>query len=395
MRILLITDRYPYPLTNGQNLRVFNIAKLLSKNHAISIACFANGNMASQAPELFVKTNTFERDSVNNGGFFAKILSALDVNQVEAESVSMKSFIERADSSGKYDILLICGWNVVKNIPSNRKLPLVIDAIDDSVLELERSISVSTSLFDKVKLTKRYYLMRAFEKKYIDSADKVIFAAEPDSETFNKISIKNTSVYIHNGVDFEYFSPDEKYGTEENLMIFEGSMDHAPNEDGMVYFHDVIFPMILVEEPTAKLKIVGKYPSSKITQFASDNVEITGRVDDIRPHVRSGSVFVCPLRIGSGIKNKILQAWSMEMPVVATSASVGGLHVNDGYNIVICDDPKEFAKVTISLLRDKDKRKQLGVSGRKTVIESYGWGAKAQEFENILHQVTRRTPSIQ
>jgi glycosyltransferase involved in cell wall biosynthesis len=107
-------------------------------------------------------------------------------------------------------------------------------------------------------------------------------------------------------------------------------------------------------------------------------------VEDIRPFLDRATVFVCPMRMGAGIKNKILQAWAMEKPVVATSTAIGGLRASPGENIVVATGPKAFAGAVVALLRDPSARQHLGKHGRDTVLTFYSWEQQARTFEHVL-----------
>ena len=171
-------------------------------------------------------------------------------------------------------------------------------------------------------------------------------------------------------------------------------MHHAPNVEGIIHFCHKILPEIRSALPDIKLKIVGREPTPEVRALASDHVEVTGWVDDVRPYVREAALFISPLIGGAGIKNKVLQAWSMEKAVLCTSISSGGLRTEPGRNIVIADSPAKFAEACIELLQDPDRRRELGRAGRATVLEHYTWQAKARELEELLRKaagLTNRT----
>src|SRR5262249_39716926 len=122
----------------------------------------------------------------------------------------------------------------------------------------------------------------------------------------------------------------------------------------------------------------------------SDAIRVTGFVDDVRPYLDRAAVFVCPLRKGAGLKNKILQAWAMAKPVVATTISAGGLECKDGEDIVIRDRPADFAEAVVTLFEGRETAARLGEAGRRNVVGRYTWCATARELESVFRQTVRR-----
>jgi len=183
-------------------------------------------------------------------------------------------------------------------------------------------------------------------------------------------------------------------------LVYTGLISWKPNEDAVLYFIKEIYPLVkrtLESEdfvgsdapggphqrraqgsrPTEPVRfiIVGKGPSQEIRDLAAQDpsITVTGFVDAVEPYVRGAAVFVVPLRIGSGTRLKILEAWAMGKAIVSTSVGCEGLDARDGENILIADTPEEFARKTVQLLTDDDLRSRLETGGRKTVEEQYSW----------------------
>ena len=141
-------------------------------------------------------------------------------------------------------------------------------------------------------------------------------------------------------------------------------MDWLPNEDGMTYFCREILPKIRQAEPEATLSIIGRAPTPAVRRLAEiPGVEVTGRVDDVRPHIARGAVYVVPLRIGGGTRLKIFEAMSMAKAVVSTTVGAEGLPVTSGRDIEIADEPARFAHAVVHLMRDTEARRAIGGRG--------------------------------
>ena len=139
---------------------------------------------------------------------------------------------------------------------------------------------------------------------------------------------------------------------EPATLVFEGNMMFGPNVDAARRLALEILPIVRAAIPAARLVLVGRDPAPEVRALAGESVEVTGTVDDVRPFLARGTVFACPMRLGSGIKNKILQAWAMARPVVATPASLGGLAAHDEDNLLVREDNLGFSEAVIELIRD-------------------------------------------
>jgi len=164
-------------------------------------------------------------------------------------------------------------------------------------------------------------------------------------------------------------------------------MGFAPSIDAVLYFCREIFPLIQEKISEVKFYIVGKNPSGEVRNLGSEQIFVTGYVDDVRLFLDRASVFVCPMRKGAGIKNKVLQAWAMAKPVVATSVALGGLRVVPDENIIVADGARSFAQKVVSLLENSYLREKLGRRARETVREHYSWEQQARSLEGALRSL--------
>jgi glycosyltransferase involved in cell wall biosynthesis len=150
--------------------------------------------------------------------------------------------------------------------------------------------------------------------------------------------------------------------------------------------------LIKQQHPSVFLEVVGRNPSRKLQALleTEESVRLTGWVEDIRPFLARGAVCIVPLRIGGGTRLKIFEAMAMGKAVVSTTVGAEGLPVQSGQNIRLADTPNDFAASVVSLLRNSDQRRRLGVSARKLVDENYSWRTVAESFSHVLQDVLGR-----
>jgi glycosyltransferase involved in cell wall biosynthesis len=183
-------------------------------------------------------------------------------------------------------------------------------------------------------------------------------------------------------VDTDYFRPSGAVAQEPSDLVFTGSMDWMPNEDGILWFVDEILPRIHERRPEATLTVVGRNPPPRIAALAGRDprLRVTGTVPDVRPYLERASVFVVPLRVGGGTRLKVYEALAMERALVSTTIGAEGLPVTDGRHLLLADEPAAFARAVLGLLDDPARCRVLGADGAAFVRQHFGWDRVADEF---------------
>jgi glycosyltransferase involved in cell wall biosynthesis len=394
MKILVTCDRYPSLPLDGLTLRIHHYARYLSQNHQLDLVCLGEDiSRNDQIEAYFDKVHVFPypRKAVAKG-LIAKLRNGLSPRRLYPVSSDVIAHLEKLAESRRYDLVWDAGCNMLFNLhPLAASTALLADQVDDGFLRMRREIELAPTLYKKVWTMKQFALTWLFSVFYVRSAQAVLFVSETDAKSFRRaVPFSNVAV-VENGVDETFFTPDPSaHAMQGDELVFEGSMSFGPNVDAAEYFVDSILPLIKRQLPNVHLTIVGRDPSDAVLALSSDDVEVTGSVPDIRPYLRKAAVFVCPMRGGAGIKNKILQAWAMGKAVVSTTAGVGSLKVSDGQNILVRDAPLDLANAVVELLRNPAKASQLGDGGRSTIEAHYTWAAKARELEALMEQIANR-----
>ncbi len=165
--------------------------------------------------------------------------------------------------------------------------------------------------------------------------------------------------------------------------MFIGSFLHPPNIDAVNWFVNEIFPVILEKIPEVKFYIIGSEPTNEVKQLASDNVIVTGFVEDVSPYFEQSKVFVSPLRYGAGLKGKIGQSMSFGLPIVTTTIGAEGFIVEET-PFIISDEPEEFAKNVVKLYNNKSVWEKLSNAGINTIKKHYSPESVAVTLNNIF-----------
>ena len=188
---------------------------------------------------------------------------------------------------------------------------------------------------------------------------------------------------LPNGVDTNTFASSEK-AFIKNRILFTGNMDYAPNVDAVQYFFHHIFPIIQSEIPEVEFIIAGQRPVPKVRELASQHIKVTGFIENLAHEYAKAHVVVSPLRIGAGTQNKVLEALSMDIPVVTTFVGYEGLGLPEGIGALPSNDADEFAHNVIRILRDDEFRLKMATEGGKVIRDRFSWPSIAKQLEKYL-----------
>jgi glycosyltransferase involved in cell wall biosynthesis len=299
--------------------------------------------------------------------------------------------IERTIEREGFDLIWVGGAKMLVYSRRIKNVPAFGDVADDGVRENWSQMWASRSPASFVRRWRDYASTRRFQTAYFQHCRVINVVTEEDRASILSQLPGLDVCVINNGVDAEYF---RSHGVEADVptVVFEGSMNFSPNAEAALYFCREVLPLLREVEPRARVLVVGNKPTDEVKAVAGPDVEVTGFVEDVRPYLDRAWVFVCPLLSGTGIKNKILQAWSMQKPVVATSISTGGL-VDASANLIVADGKRAIADAILRLFTDQAQRKLLGDRGRATVAQHYSWEAKARQMESVLVKVAGARPA--
>jgi GT2 family glycosyltransferase len=270
-------------------------------------------------------------------------------------------------------------------------IPAILTKHEVDFAACARRARLERGVFRRVRWFYNYLQVLDREVRLARKADAIVCMTEPDAASFRRFCSDVPVHVINTGVDLDFFRPPDPAASRPRL-VFVGAFQHHPNVDAMLYFCGAILPRIRLQVPDVEFVIVGSGPPPSIAALAeTPGIEVTGFVEDIRPHMASSSVYVVPLRLGVGIRGKILEAWAMGMPVVATPVACAGLRYEHGRNILVAESDEGFAEQVVTLLRDPELRSRMGTDGRRVVEEQYGWDASASQLLRLYRQYDRLT----
>jgi glycosyltransferase involved in cell wall biosynthesis len=267
----------------------------------------------------------------------------------------------------------------------------------DAMHEARRQVFANSRGLQRIIYGLRYALNRSYEKRIYEKFDACLVVTQQDKELLETLNPQIHCIVVPNGVDVDYFSPIDS-DEEHSSLIFLSAFQYPAQVANVVYFYNKVFPSILRENPDVQLYLVGRDPVKEIVDLSADpSVFVTGYVNDVRPYLAKSTVFIAPMILGTGMKNKVLEAMSMGKAVVTTTIGAQGIAIRNGEHVIVADNSYEFARETVSLLTDRRARATLGVNARKLVKEKYSWEAVTKVLNksiiDILSKVDGHDPS--
>lgn len=390
MRVLIVDEEVPFPLNTGKRLRSYNLLQRLQKEHKITYVCYGNGNeVLPDCPNvtliLLPSPIIEQRGAFFYASLLKNLLSPLPYVVVRHHSELMSQTVQALIAKGGID-LIHCEWTpYTENIRNQLgSVPSVLSAHNVEAQIWERYLATETNPLKKWYIRPQWQKMRAYERQASQIYSQVAVVSEPDRQFFVKDYACSQVNVVPNGVDELYFAPLD-VPVKPHSMVFTGSMDWRPNQDGIRYFLEEIFPGIRKTLPDATITVVGRKPPQWLVELGNNTsgVTITGTVDDVRPYIGESSLYVVPLRVGGGSRLKILEALAMQKPVLSTTVGAEGLDVRDPEQLLLRDEPQQFANTAVAMLKQPENFEYLGRAGRELIMRHYTWDAIGLEMERV------------
>jgi len=400
MRILWVKAGGLVPLDTGGKIRSYHILKQLARRHEVTLFTFYPahaGDMHQELERVFAHVVCCPlqipapRSFADYLEYARHLFSAYPHSMAKYYRIGVSEKLRDVIEEEAFDII-VCDFVFAAGvIPWKLACPKILFTHNVEAVIWRRHYQQARSLLWKIVCWREYRAMARAERLYTQRAERVLTVSEKDQDHFARFIAPSKITVIPTGVDVNYFRPASN-GERPNTLVFTGSMDWLPNEDAVFYFVERILPLIRRQIPDATLWVVGRRPSERLRALAAKDggVRVTGRVEDIRPYVRHASLYVVPLRVGGGTRLKIFEAMAMGKAVVSTSVGAEGLPVQHDENIILADEPEDFARRVASLMKDTEARARLGSSARRLVEQRYSWASAAAHFEGVLAEVTQK-----
>lgn len=393
MRLLLLTPQFPYPPHKGTTLRNYNLIAHLAERHEIDL--LALGNEA--APGASPLDRLCRRWAVLPAPRRPNWRRALDTFLSPWPDMGLRlwstAFAQRlADwqRDGAYEVIQVEGLELARYV---QRTPHSLIVLDDHNAEyvLQKRLAeaeiaargwTAGALYSSVQWRK----LRRFERRACQQADRVVCVSAADALALQRLDPALRPFVIPNGVDTDFYQRDRvaPLTLPPHSLVFTGTMDFRPNVDAMLWFAQTVLPLIQRDVPDAQLVIVGQRPHARLNALrAQPAITLTGAVEDTRPYIAGAAVYVAPLLTGGGTRLKLLEALSLQAPVVSTTLGAEGFAVTTGRELLLANGAASFAQAVTTLLADRAQANALGAAGRSFAVQQYDWRQIVPRFEEV------------
>lgn len=395
MKVLFLAHLFPLPLDSGGKIKSFYTLRALAREHEVSVLAFLRtADEEKRISELRGICPNLELIPLRRGKLrqLADLGLSLLTNRSFIVSrdfrVQMRDAVRSAIDEFQPDVVHIDHLQMAQFVDFDAGYKTVLDHHNVESMIIKRVGEAPGSPFVRLYSRIEWPKLQRYELDICRKCDRIITVSEEDKQTLASLepSLDNiASVPI--GVDVDYFDGVVRDPASSNILSI-ATMYWPPNVDSMLYFHKDILPLVRKEVPDCTLTIAGQRPVQSIQSLASDlGTRVTGYVEDSRDYARDCGVFIVPLRSGSGVRVKILNAMAMGLPVVSTSVGAEGLDVISGEHLLIADTPKDFAESVVRVLRDSDLAARLGQNARDQVRENYSWDTIGRRLLGVYEEL--------
>ena len=385
MKIFVILSRVPYPLEKGDKLRAFNQIKELSKNNEIILFALNDIDMdrasvtelEKYCSEIFILKlskwtiafnlvrTLFDGKPFQVGYFY-----------FSKARQKIKDLIRKHQPDHIYCQLI----RTAEYAKPYATIPKTLDFMDVFSKGMERRKSTSP-FYMKPILGIEYRRLLKYEQRIFSVFNNKTIISDQDKKLIPH-SQKNEIVVVPNGVDTGYFKPIPL--KKEFELLFNGNMNYPPNVESVQYLVNKIMPLVWEKMPNARLLISGANPSNKVMELKSENVVISGWMNDIRENFAKSQMLVAPMQISIGLQNKLLEAMAMKLPCITSTLANNALGAEPKVQILVADHPEQYAACILLLLNNEAERNKIAEEGYRFAVSNFNWQHTTGILENLF-----------
>jgi len=397
--ILFVTQVLPYPLDAGAKVRAYYMLRHLAQRHCVTVASLVretdSANAVSHLAEFCeaVHTAPMRRSFVRDA---ASLLLGLAARQpaliVRDRSRRFRNLLCHVVGESRFDAVHVDQIKTAQHVAGIARLPRLID-MHNVYHEMIAGMAKLTVLSWRRRLLEREArTMARYEREACRSFDEILAVTATDAGRLKEmVGDERRVTAIPICVD-PAGTPLIPLNDTSHGLLCVGAMFYPPNVDGAIWFLREILPCVRREAPDAQLRIVGPRPDRAIVRAATadSHILVMGYVEDLTPHFAASAALVVPLRAGSGMRVKILDAMARGIPVVSTSLGAEGISARNGEDILLADSANQFAQATVHLLRDVELRRRLAQNARRLIETHYNWRRRYGEVDAVYERLLER-----
>ena len=423
MHILFLTQIIPYPPDAGPKVKTWHVLRYLaSKGYRVTLASFVRPEEEKHVAAIRevcqeVYTVPMHRSKVMDISYWIRSHFSGRPFLIERDDLAeMRDLVKQITKQGAVDVIhadqltmtqfALPGYAPNRGFSDDKKNGSGVDYKKEPYLVFDAHNAVWT-IVERMRHNAPWYLkpiaskeeqrVKRYEGMIISKFNHTLAVTEPDRKSLGEAmnfftkgagDFMNSITVVPIAVDTQKLQPVRRMPGSQNIVTL-GTLHYPPNADGIRWFAQEVFPLILKEKPDTTLTILGKNPPADFYQLQNkypQKVEVTGYVDDLTPYLEKAALMVIPVRAGGGMRVRILEAFARGMPVVTTTVGVEGIKARPGEEILVEDDPAGFAQAASNLLDDEALGASLAEKGRSLAESHYDWQVVLKKMDHIYNR---------
>jgi glycosyltransferase involved in cell wall biosynthesis len=400
---LALTQIVPYPPDAGPKIKTYHLLRTLTQEHDVELITFTRSEAEEDAARDLarligpVKTVPLRRRRVLEPYYAAKgWVQGIPFLVSRDERRTFATALDRRLERGDIDVVHADQLSMALHLPRARRYGArtVFDA-HNAVWELVHDLAPrQPTPLHRAAAEVEWRQLRRFEGEACRESDLTLVVSAHDEASLSMAAggpIRGLVVPI--GVEVQERRPVSP-SPDSHRLLSVATMHYPPNAEAIRWFRDEIWPIIRTGDPPAVVDIVGTRPPDDLVQWPRQEprVQVHGYVADVDDLYRQAALFIVPLRAGSGVRVKILEAMAAGVPVVSTSIGIDGLDLQHGEHLLVADDPAAFASATLELLACTARRQALAAAARERVLERYDWRVCCRPVLDAYRELDRARP---
>jgi glycosyltransferase involved in cell wall biosynthesis len=391
LRILQITNRIPFPLNDGGNIATYNVTYYLNKaGHAVTLASLNTKKHLQDSSALSDIADVYDvtvDTTITPIGLLKGVFEKQPYNVKRFESEDFKQLLINILSQKSFDIIQVEGSYMAIYIDILRKYSQAKIILRSHNIEHEIWYRMSANELNFLK--KWYFSMlskkiKRFEDNTLHEFDGIVAITSRDEEYYKKQHYKGLLTTINAGANLEKFIPDDS-NLQHNTICFLAGMDWLPNQQGLDWFLNEIWPRIQIKFPEVCLHIAGKSMSERYYKLGNEHVIVHGMVPDAIEYLQKYEIFIVPLLSGGGMRLKVVEGMALAKCIVSTTVGAEGVAYNKEHDIVIADSPEEWVEKISYLLENSAIRYKIGQNAHQLSQQKYNWKTLVDTFISVYN----------
>jgi glycosyltransferase involved in cell wall biosynthesis len=391
MKILQICSKPPYPKKDGYALAVNHISEsLLNIGYKMKVVAISTQkHKSANLPKNYVERTDYEDIYIDTKvKIIPAFLNLFSNNSYNTNRFYTDKFAERLKTilhETSFDFIVLEGLYVCPYVDVIAKYSdaKIIFRAHNVESDIWKGLAMQTN-----NIIKRWYInhlqkkLMDYERTVIKKMDSIIFISEIDANWFKETPIRKSTT-----IPFAINTINEDYSPKEKSIFHIGSMDWKANTEGVKWFLDKVFPLVIEQKEDVDLHLAGRNMPKFFYNLANKNIVIDGEVEDAETYMKKNNLMIVPLWTGSGIRIKILEAMALGKTIISTYTGASGINYVNNKNILIANTAEEFAYQIIWCLDNAEQCKTIGKNANLNIQENYDSKIIERKLSDYLNKL--------